>query len=51
MTTNYQNDFYSWTLEQAEAIRSGRIADLDIQNLDKEIESMGRNEKKALEQD
>jgi len=49
MTANYQNDFYSWTVEQAEAMRSGRFADLDIQNLIEEIESMGRSEKRALE--
>lgn len=46
---SYETDFYSWTIEQAAAIRSGRYSDLDVLNLVEEIESMGRSEKRALE--
>lgn len=45
----YETDFYSWTIEQATAIRSGRYSELDVLNLVEELESMGRSEKRALE--
>jgi Domain of unknown function DUF29 len=47
--SDYQKDFYSWTREQAELLRSGRFNELDIVNLIKEIETMGRSEKRELE--
>lgn len=46
---NYEQDFYGWTQEQAEFLRSGRLMDLDIENLIEEVETMGRSEKRALE--
>jgi Domain of unknown function DUF29 len=46
---NYEKDFYSWTIEQAELLRNGRFNDLDIANLIEEIETMGRSEKRELE--
>jgi hypothetical protein len=46
---NYEKDFYSWTQEQAELLKSGRFSELDIDNLIEEVESMGRREKRELE--
>jgi len=46
---NYQRDFYGWTLEQAELLRTGQWQAVDAVNLIEEIESMGRSEKRALE--
>lgn len=46
---NYEQDFYGWTQEQAALLRAGRLADLDIENLIEEIETMGRSEKRELE--
>ncbi len=46
---NYKQDFYGWTQEQVALLKSGRLADLDIDNLIEEIETMGRSEKRALE--
>lgn len=46
---NYEQDFYGWTQEQAHLLRAGRLADLDIENLIEEVETMGRSEKRALE--
>ena len=46
---NYEQDFYSWTQEQAALLRAGRLNDLDIENLIEEIETMGRSEKRALQ--
>lgn len=45
----YENDFYTWTQQQAALLKSGKFADLDIQNLIEEIETMGRSEKRELE--
>lgn len=47
-STNYEHDFYAWTQEQAELLRSGKHSALDIENLVEEIESMGRREKHEL---
>lgn len=49
MTTRYDNDFYGWTQEQADLLRSGSLNELDTQNLLEEIESMGRSERRELE--
>jgi hypothetical protein len=46
--TAYQQDFYRWTQEQAGLLKSGQLAELDIQNLVEEIESMGRGERHEL---
>ena len=46
---SYEQDFYSWTHEQAELLRAGQFDSLDIPNLIEEIETMGRSEKRELE--
>jgi hypothetical protein len=46
---NYEQDFYSWTQEQAELLKKGRFSELDIDNLIEEVETMGRSEKRELE--
>jgi hypothetical protein len=45
----YDEDFYLWALQNAAALRAGRLADLDTQNLAEEIESMAGREKRELE--
>lgn len=37
----YEEDFYSWALGQAEALREGRFSALDLPNLAEEIEDLG----------
>lgn len=49
MTTRYDSDFYGWTQEQANLLRSGNLNQLDTQNLLEEIEAMGRSERRELE--
>ena len=46
---SYDKDFYSWTQEQAELLKHGRFAELDLENLIEEVETMGRSEKRELE--
>ena len=45
---NYDADFYKWANIQASLLRAGRLADADIENIAKEIESMGKSEKREL---
>jgi hypothetical protein len=47
--TTYDSDFYTWTQEQAELLRQGQIARLDLENLAEEIESLGRSERRSVE--
>lgn len=38
----YEQDFYAWTLQQAEVLRSGQWDLIDLENVVEEIESLGR---------
>jgi len=49
MSNLYKQDFYQWTIEQANLMRAGALSQLDIENLIEEVESMGRSEKRELE--
>ena len=44
----YERDFYSWTQQQADLLRSGRLQALDIAHLVEEIETLGRSERASL---
>jgi hypothetical protein len=46
--TLYNRDFHQWTQVMADAIRSGNWADLDIENLAEELESLGRQQRQEL---
>ncbi|MCE7026788.1 DUF29 domain-containing protein [Jiella avicenniae] len=45
----YDEDFAAWAFEQAEILRTGRLADADLENLVEEIESLGNGQLHALE--
>jgi hypothetical protein len=44
----YETDFYAWANEQATLLRSGKLAEADIEHIAEEIESMGKTEKREL---
>src|SRR5215204_164315 len=44
----YETDFYAWTQEQARLLRERRWADLDLENLVDEVESVGGSEKREI---
>jgi hypothetical protein len=44
----YDSDFYAWANEQAALLRTGELARADIDHIAREIESMGRFEKREL---
>ncbi len=48
ITTLYDQDFYAWTQHQAKLLRSGRLGELDIENLVEEIESLGKQQRQEL---
>ena len=44
----YEQDFFAWANEQAALLRSGKLHDIDIENIAEEIESMDRSHKSEL---
>jgi hypothetical protein len=48
MGSVYEKDFYAWANEQAALLRSGKLAEADIEHIAEEIESMGKAEKREL---
>ncbi len=44
----YEKDFYLWIKTTAKQLKDGNFAEIDLDNLIEEIESMGRSEKRAL---
>jgi hypothetical protein len=49
LAADYDRDFYSWSLEQAQIVRDGRWDALDRENVAEEIESLGREQFNKLE--
>jgi len=48
MGTHYETDVIAWAGEQAALLRSGRLAEIDIEHIAEEIEDVGRSEKREL---
>ncbi|MBN3907761.1 MAG: DUF29 domain-containing protein [Nostoc sp. NMS1] len=46
--TLYNQDFLMWTQQQAECLKKGRWAELDVEHLVEELEALGRSEQKEL---
>jgi len=44
----YEVDFYGWTQEQVELLRSGRLDEIDLYNVIEEIDDMGKRQKQEL---
>jgi hypothetical protein len=47
-STNYDQDFFDWTQEQALLLRSGELSQIDVSNIAEEIESLGRRDRREL---
>ena len=45
----YDRDLYSWTLQQAELLRAGRVAELDALNIAEELDDVGHAQYEKLE--
>ena len=48
-TSLYETDFYAWTQLQARLIKEKQLAQVDLENIAEELESMGKSEKRELE--
>ncbi|NEX19013.1 DUF29 domain-containing protein [Thiorhodococcus mannitoliphagus] len=48
MTTTYEQDFFTWTQEQATYLKQGRLELLDLEHLAEEVADMGRSERREL---
>ncbi|HAC65318.1 MAG TPA: DUF29 domain-containing protein [Cyanothece sp. UBA12306] len=46
---DYKNDFYAWTQQQAQLLRSQQFNQIDWNHIAEEIEDMGRSEKRQLD--
>ena len=44
----YDQDFYSWILHNVALLRAGKFAEVDIEHVAEEIESMGKSDKREL---
>lgn len=49
MNKHYDQDFYGWTVEQADALKRRSLNEIDWPNLIEEVESLGRSEFSQLE--
>jgi hypothetical protein len=47
-STLYDRDFYAWSQQQAELLRTGKFTEADIPNIIEEIETLGRSEMREL---
>ncbi|MEH2091754.1 DUF29 domain-containing protein [Nostoc sp.] len=47
-TTLYNQDFLVWIQQQAECLKKGRWAELDVEHLVEELQALGRSEQKEL---
>jgi hypothetical protein len=48
MIPKYEEDFYAWTMAEADLLRKGQFSALDVPHLIEELESMGASEKRQL---
>lgn len=47
--TDYDTDFHAWALRQAELIRQGRFAEIDVENVAEELEGVALTDRGYLE--
>lgn len=45
---DYERDFYAWTIKNAALLRQRRLAEIDVENIAEELESIGRSERREL---
>ncbi|MEZ5672007.1 MAG: DUF29 domain-containing protein [Thiotrichaceae bacterium] len=46
--SEYEQDFYQWTQHNAQLLREGKFAEIDILHIAEELESMGKRDKREL---
>lgn len=48
ITSEYEKDFYSWSMKNATLLREKKFSDIDVEHIAEELEAMGRSEKREL---
>jgi hypothetical protein len=48
LTSLYERDYYGWIKWNVDAIREGRVQEVDWANVAEELDDMGKSEKRAL---
>ena len=48
MSTSYDIDFNRWALEQAAALKTGNLQQLDLEHLAEEIEALSKSDRRAI---
>ena len=48
LVSEYDQDFYQWTQHNAQLLREGKLAEIDILHIAEELESMGKRDKREL---
>jgi uncharacterized membrane protein YgaE (UPF0421/DUF939 family) len=48
-TKLYEQDYHLWLEKMADLLRTGKLDELDLENLAEEIEDMGRSERRTVE--
>lgn len=48
-STAYDDDLYTWSLEQADLLRKHKFDQIDLEHIIEEIEDMSKSEKRALQ--
>lgn len=48
ITSLYEQDFYLWLQTNINLLKEGKLAEIDLENLLEELESMGKSDKNAL---
>lgn len=48
MPTTYEQDYFTWTQEQANFLQQGQLEMLDLEHLAEEVADMGKSEQRAL---
>ena len=49
MLATYDEDIYTWSLEQAALLKEGKFDQVDLEHIIEEIEDMSKSEKRALQ--
>jgi Domain of unknown function DUF29. len=48
LVDTYEQDFYAWLMQNAALLRQGRLAEIDVEHIAEELETMGRSERREL---
>ena len=49
LSTLYRTDYCAWARRNAEMLRAGRYAELDVEHLLEELSDMGKSDRRELE--